>query len=131
MKATVLIPTEIEIKYIDVSLAVRYDDEDIPYDFPLREGNMWNATIEIDSGKIKDYPHNHPYKIFMKVVDQGIYILCDENRKEVARIENNYVPHGVVPGEYGDYVDLNINEHGIITNWPKNPDVSEFFDTND
>jgi hypothetical protein len=41
-------------------------------------------------------------------------------------IEQNYVPHGLIPGEYGDYVSLKINEQGIITNWPKHPDIREF-----
>lgn len=45
----------------------------------------------------------------------------------LATLENEYVPNGIVPGEYGDYIDLKINADGIITNWPKNPDCSKFF----
>ena len=44
----------------------------------------------------------------------------------IADIVQDYVPHGVVPGEYGDYVILKIDK-GRIVNWPAKPDVSEFF----
>ena len=45
----------------------------------------------------------------------------------VASLHHEYVPLGVVPGAYDDYVSLCIDENGIIANWPKKPDVSEFF----
>lgn len=32
---------------------------------------------------------------------------------------------------YGDYVELEIDENGIITNWPKRPDISAFFGGDD
>jgi hypothetical protein len=43
-------------------------------------------------------------------------------------VRDGYVPNDLVPGSYGDYVELSINEEGVITNWPKNPSVDEFFD---
>lgn len=52
MKTTVKIPTEIDIRYVRVHLPVRYEDEDMPYDFPFRNGDWWTAVIDIDSGKI-------------------------------------------------------------------------------
>ena len=63
----------------------------------------------------------------MNVCDSGTYILYNAQEKEVARISRNYVPNDLIPGEYGDYIDLKINKEGFITNWPKGPDVSEFF----
>jgi hypothetical protein len=66
----------------------------------------------------------------MKVNDSGTYILRDGSGDIIAE-RDDYVPHGIIPGEYGDYVDLKINEVGKITNWPKNIDLSGFegFDT--
>lgn len=37
MLHTALIEQEIEIGFIELVLPVRYDDEDIPHDFPLRK----------------------------------------------------------------------------------------------
>jgi hypothetical protein len=127
MKVTVLRPTEIEITHIRVELPVRYEEDDIPNDFPLRGKDWWMAKIEIDTGKIEGWPIRESGYLHMKVCDEGTYKLFDEKGFTVATIEQNYVPHGVIPGEYGDYVELKINEQGIITNWPKKPDVSAFF----
>jgi hypothetical protein len=128
MKATVKIEQEIEIKSIRLALAVRCEGEDIPNDFPMRNGEMWTATVEIDTGKIIGWPVGKSGSVKMKVCDSGTYTLIGADGSTVAEIGGDYVPHGVVPGEYGDYVNLQINADGVITNWPKNPDVSAFFD---
>lgn len=127
MKTNVPITQEIEITHIRLELHVRYGDEELPYDFPLRKGDLWSATVNIDTGKIEDWPQGKSGRVEMKVCDEGTYRLLS-NGKVITSLENEYVPHGVVPGEYGDYVDLQIDATGTITNWPKTPDVSRFFD---
>lgn len=127
MKHTVLIPTEVEIRAISISLPVRYDDEDMPYDFPFRDGDRWLITVDIDSGAIDNWPAGIEFDLYMKVTDEGIYELFGADGKPVALLEDACVPHGVIPGQYGDYVDLKIDRNGIITNWPKDPDVRQFF----
>lgn len=42
-------------------------------------------------------------------------------------IENDYVPNSLLPGKYGDYLALDINEDGVITNWKPNISFKEFF----
>jgi len=127
MKARIPITIEVEITHILVTLPVRYEEEDIPNDFPLRKGDVWSAKIEIDTGKILGWPEGQAGEIdTMKVCDSGSYRLLDANGCIVANIEQDYVPHGVIPGDSGDYVSLKINEAGIITNWPKRPDIREF-----
>lgn len=126
MKATVLRWVEVEITEIHVRLPVRFQEEDIPNDFPLRSGNVWSARIEIDTGRIIDWPDGKDAELYLKVCDEGVYELRNANGR-VAILEGTYVPHGVIPGEYGDYVSLNIASDGVITNWPKRPDVSAFF----
>ena len=133
MKAKIATTIEVNITHVLVNLPVRYDEEDIPYDFPLRVGDTWNAKIEIDTGKIEGWPQGQTGEFYMKVVDMGSYYLLDENGAPVARIVANYVPHGVIPGEYGvipgeygDYVYFKIGANGVITNWPKRPDIREF-----
>lgn len=126
MKAKVKIETEIEVKEIAMNLAVRYGDEDIPNDFPGRKGDTLNLRVEIDTGKIKDFPETLETEISMKVCDEGTYVLLDAQGNQVRALEGEYVPHGLVPGEYGDYVNLKI-KNGIITNWPKRPNLNDFF----
>lgn len=128
MKATIKVEKEIEIDSIRVSLPVRYEEEDIPNNFPLRKGDMWCAQIDLDTGAIRGWPKGQSGELSMKVCDEGTYTLLDKCGGAVSCIEQNYVPHGVVPGKYGDYVELIINADGIITNWPKRPAVSCFFE---
>jgi hypothetical protein len=127
MKTTVMKPVEIEIKSVRIIAHVDHGDEDMPYDFPFRNGDSFSIIVGIDSGKIVNWPQGQAANVYLKVVDRGSYFLLDAFDNEVAAIESDYVPHGVVPGEYGDYLDLQINGDGVVTNWPKEPDVSEFF----
>jgi hypothetical protein len=125
MKIKVKRPVEIEVFTVYVMLPVRHEDEDMPYDFPLRRGDIWEAFIDIDTGKISGWPEGRKGGFYMKVCDSGVYRLISPDGEITER--NDYVPHGLIPGDYGDYVQFEINEQGIITNWPKTPDVSCFF----
>ena len=127
MKITVKVEREFDIKYLSMVLPVKYDDEDMPYDFPFRSGEQWSVTVDIDEGKILDWPQGVSHGLFMKVTDGGVYQLLGPDKELVAMIQD-YVPHSMVPGEYGDYVKLNIDESGVITNWKvdKSRIVSDF-----
>lgn len=127
MKTKIKVEQEIEIHAVHVTLPVRYEEEDIPNDFPFRAGDLWETVIEIDTGKVIGWPVGKSGHLHMKVCDEGSYWLLRRDGSCVAKITQDYVPHGVIPGEYGDYVDLKINAEGIITNWPKKPDVAAFF----
>ncbi len=128
MKAPVMQRVEIEIATVDIKVPVRYGDEDMPYDFPKRSGDVWAITVDIDTGTIRNWP-NYVANVHMKVCDEGEYTLRDASGKEVAKKEFDYVPHGLIPGKYGDYIIMNIDACGVITNWPKRPNVDEFFPT--
>jgi len=121
-----MIKKEVDITTVSVALPCRYEDEDIPFDFPLRNGDMWNAMIDIDTGRIHDWPKGKTGDMFMKICDTGIYKLFDSNQMQVAKIDDGYVPNNLIPGEYGDYVDFKIDEDGKIKNWPSNPNFSDF-----
>jgi hypothetical protein len=125
MKTTIKRPVEIEISHVLIKAPVRYEEEDIPNDFPLRKGDMWTAKVNIDTGQIEGWPKGKDGYLHMKVTDSGSYSLLRPDGTEAALLED-YVP-GVVPGESGDYIILEINTDGVITNWPKKPDVSRFF----
>lgn len=136
MKSSVNVKQEVEIKYVVIDIEPRYigdsEDDDMPSNFPLlnEAKTQWRAKVDIDTGIIQEWPQGDAREMFVKVCDAGIYSLIDAQDNEVAKLDG-YVPHGVVPGEYGDYVSLVIDENGRITNWPKSPDVSEFFDVDD
>ena len=133
MKFKVKRPVEIELKYITIGFPVDADDieEDNLADLiDPAQPNWLEFRVDIETGKIQDFrgDPDESYDIYVKVVDQGSYSLIDSTGSVVAEIEENYVPHGVVPGDYGDYVRFSIHGgKGIITNWPKKPDISEFF----
>ena len=128
---TVKQPVKIDIKFVVIDVPVKSDEEDMPNDFPFRTGDRWRIVVDIESGQIVDWPKGVISAGYMKVTDGGTYRLLDSQQAQHAAIEENYVPHGVVPGNYGDYIELDIDENGIITNWPKKPDVSEFFPEDD
>jgi hypothetical protein len=129
MKFTVTRPIELDIAFVRISIPVR--DEPVEEggmlpNFPFRRGNTWTATIAIEGGRIQNWAAPGTFQLFEKVVDEGTYELLDGAGKVLAKIENDYVPNRVVPGEYGDYVDLEIVD-GVITNWPEQPNPAEFF----
>lgn len=131
MKTTIKRPVEIEIATVKLKLPVRYEEEEIPNDFPFREGDLWEAEINVDTGKILNWPQGKPADMFLTVKDTGYYELFDPAGRSLAKIDDNYVPHGLIPGEYGDVVLFTIDATGTITNWPIRPDVSEFFPEDD
>lgn len=123
------IPTtkQVNVKFIKLSIPVRYGDEDMPYDFPLRQDDNWEAVIDLDTHQIENWPQGKSGSFNMKVCDEGSYYLLDERKETVDEIIQYYVPNGVVPGEYGDYINMEIDETGKVTNMPNPLDLSDFF----
>ena len=126
MKITIVKRVEAVAKYLKMSVDVRYDDEDMPFDAPMRAGDNWEATIDLDEKRIENWPQGQTLSFEdMKVCDQGTYILLDADNNEITRIEG-YVPNKLLPGEYGDYLSLDIDETGKITNWLEWPSLADF-----
>ncbi len=108
---------EIELAAVCCRVAVNYEEEDMPRDFPHRRGDMWDVVIDIDTGQIKDWPSGtKPLDLYMKICDSGSYLLVDKSGAVVRAFKNDYVPD-FIPGEYGDYLDFKIDSTGLITNW--------------
>ena len=126
MKITVKRPFEVNLKKVEVILPVKHGGEVIPYDFPFRIGDIWRATIDIDTGGIDGWPNGRKESMYMKVCDSGSYIVTDENGEIVKRTDD-YVP-SFIPNEYGDYVDFDINERGVIKRWNETiKNIESFF----
>jgi hypothetical protein len=116
MKITVSKPIEIEVTAIRCELPVEHGEEDMPHDFPFRKGNTWSITIDIETGKIHNWPASRePFRLEMKVTDGGVYTLL--SGPQVVAVRDGYVPD-CIPGDYGDYVDFDIVD-GTIINWAK------------
>lgn len=116
MKLIVNRPVEIEVVAIKCELAVRYEEEDIPNYFPLRHGDMWIGTVDIDTGVIRDWPQGKAGSMHMKVCDEGTYTLLGPKGEEIVCLVEEYVPH-CIPGDDGDYVQFDIDETGKVIGW--------------
>lgn len=127
MKTILKIQKQVNIVRLNLQVAVRYDEEDMPNDAPMRNGDMWVATIDLDSQKIDCWPQGKTLEFYMKVCDEGIYTLFDDEGNEVLKREG-YVPNQLLPGEYGDYLELKIDENGVITNWLEDANFDDFKD---
>ncbi len=125
MKVTVIKKEEVEIKFVLIDISPRHlGEEEKPV--PLLTGDTWRVMVDINSGKIHDWPQGEEREYYWKICDAGSYYLLDENEEIALSIDNNYVPNNLLPGEWGDYLDLKINTDGIITNWLKNPTSEDF-----
>jgi len=128
MQIETLKSAKVEIQFIKVVLPVRFGEEQMAHDAPLRTGTIWEATIDIESGKILDWEQGKTLDFYLKVVDMGFYYLLSPDKETVGSILGDYVPD-CLPQEYGDYVDFEINESGFIANWKAavDMDFSPFF----
>lgn len=72
-------------------------------------------TIDVETGQVLNWPKNSPYDFFdVKIVDEGEYILLDKNDEVIAEYEG-YVP--VCLGDYGDYLEFEIDSASNIPEW--------------
>lgn len=116
----------VEARYLEMYVNVRYEEEDIPNDAPFRSGDTWGGIIDLKEKRFIDWPEGKPLKIeYMKVCDEGTYKLFDSKMLPIVE-RNGYVPNSLLPGDYGDYLSLDIDEKGNITNWLKGANLSNF-----
>jgi hypothetical protein len=115
-----------EVAYVYISCPVRYGDEQISYEAPLRCGDCWQAFINVETGQIRDWPQGQSLDLCLKVCDEGAFALIDADCVVIAEHQIYYVPHCTIPGECGDYVELNIDANGVIQNWSPDGTFSGF-----
>lgn len=89
-------------------------------DIGYRPSDYWEIVIDIDNGRVLNWPENFWLKTHYKVCDDGEYVFLDKEGKEVVNItkeyEQYYVPDflALEDSGYGDYVYLNIDNEGNI-----------------
>jgi hypothetical protein len=128
MKHTALVPKTFDVDLLEIRVPVcqsYIDDGDIDANCPFLEDNILRMWIKIDEGKVRDWPGGEQ-KIYLTVCDQGTYILWS-GWDSVERIDCDYVPNKLIPGEFGDTISLEIEDDGTISNWYKKPSLEEFW----
>lgn len=136
MKATVTIEKEVDVKTVEVKAHVRYwedatingvaDEEGTLT--PCRQGDCWCPIIDIDTGIIINWTKGVTADVHFKVCDAGSYFLKDAEGNIVLSRENDYVPNELIPGSYGDYIEMQIDENGKIADWT--PSLDDFTENN-
>lgn len=114
-------------KYLKVCAQPRYwedaclDGEELAENgsFPFRDGNRWTPVIDIEEGRIIDWPEGKTAFVHFKVCDQGDYLLVDGDGNVVGKYRSDYVPDVMCPADngYGDYIIMDIAEDGSISDW--------------
>lgn len=139
MKVTIKVEKEVDIKYCQLKVEPRYWEdstvdgvEDVDGDLiPCREGDLWCPLINIETGEIINWSRGTTANIHYKVCDAGSYYLQDENYKTLLSIEDDYVPNSLIPGEYGDYIVMNVDINGNIKEWKSSPNLEDFLNEED
>lgn len=116
---------EFEAKYLDIKIPVKNGDNDIPFDAPGRVDDVWRARIDLDEKRVVDWPFGVTLEFCSKVVDEGRYILLTALGNQIAD-HAGYVPNQLLPGSWGDYLELNIGPDGKILNWKEDANLSDF-----
>jgi len=128
----------VQVRYLAARCGVRYWEDATVNGvedsngslIPCRDGDDWAPLIDIDAGRIIDWPAGTVADLHYKVCDDGTYQLRDEDNIGVRRI-SGYVPSIMCPeGDgYGDYVKMKIDGEGRIANWKAN-DLQAFLSDN-
>ena len=137
MKALVKTTKEVEIKTLQVKAPVQYTedatvngikDENGDLMPCMKNNEMWEPEIDIDTGIIRNWRQGVKADIHYKVCDSGSYYLLDAEGNTVLSIEENYVPKIMCPKErgYGDYIIIEVDEDGKISGWKAN--IEDFFE---
>lgn len=124
---TVTVSKDVPVKYLLADMEVRYwddckvngieDDDDDPK-MPLKFGDAWIICVDLETGRIVDWPQGITAQTYYTIGDAGIYSVLDADKNEVAKIDG-YVPSMLSPEDsgHGDYAIMNIDENGFIQNF--------------
>lgn len=125
-KVTLTKTFDADVHFIEVEAAVRYWEDASVNDemddsgtlIPLRKGASWCPVINLETGRVLDWPLGTTADIHYKVCDAGLYWLLDVERRRVA-MKNGYVPDflSVNDSGWGDYIIMSIGSDGVISGW--------------
>jgi hypothetical protein len=89
---------------------------------PFRKDDAWCPTIDLQTGKVLNWPEGTAASVHYKVCDDGLYWLLDRDFVRIARYRSDYVPgaflcHG--GNGYGDYIIMDIGPDGRIADYER------------
>lgn len=126
-------PTEAAAATIRCRLPVRYLDEEetraMMEAWPgWGGGPRVEVVLDLDARTVRDWPEGKMARLHLKVVDEGVYDLLDEDGEVLMSLAGAYVP-SCVPGKYGDYVVMSVGPDGVVEGWRPDADqvVSGFW----
>jgi hypothetical protein len=89
----------------------------------------WTIDVDLKTATVRNWKKGVSGYFFDKIRDKGSYCLLD-SFDNVVKYKHHYVPNKAIPPKKGfdDYIELNIDANGKITNWYETPDFSAFKD---
>lgn len=115
MEVEVLKLTKVEIHSVRIEVELHDDvSENLPKHLFNDDGEL-DLLIEVDTGKVMSWQGDEPVVIHDNICNNGIYTLFDKCGDEVARLDNYYIPHDLIPGKRGEYIHIDISADGVIT----------------
>jgi hypothetical protein len=121
MSTPALLIVSAEVRYWEDAEVNGVEDTDGML-IPHRVGELWKPVIDLETGKVIDWPADTVARIHYKVCDAGEYWLADSSANLLRKYGGNYVPDRLLcVGDrgYGDYIILNIGADGLIIGWRK------------
>jgi hypothetical protein len=127
MKFSRMTKQDIPVTHLLAAMEVRYwedarvngvaEDNAAPT-IPFALGETWVLKIELETGRIVDWPQGTTASVHYKVCDAGVYRLLNATG-EIVAVKDDYVPSMLCPkgNGYGDYVIMDISGDGIIDKW--------------
>ena len=91
-------------------------------EMPFADDDFWCPVIDLDNGKIVDWPSGITASIQYKVCDECEIDCVDDEGNVICTNDNNYyVPDFLCPKEkgYGDYIMMEVDENGFIKEYSK------------
>ena len=92
---------------------------------PFRDGAVWKPTINLQTGKVVDWPKGTFARFHYKACDQGEYWLVDKDKVKLAKWNGSYVPDSFLcfgANGYGDYIVFSVDTDGLIKDY-KQPKI--------
>ena len=94
-------------------------------DIGYKPADYWELLIDLNEGRVINWPRGFCIKTYFKVCDDGEYVFLDEGKNEVINITKSfdqyYVPDflALEDSGYGDYVIINIDGNGKIEHFDR------------
>lgn len=132
MNVTITRRIEADARQVRVSVPIRYEENkaELLGKFGV-SGDTLALTIGIDDGQVHGWPADAKgYSVHLKVVDEGSYVVVGANGEILIEVDEDYVPRWFPGPHYGDYLILDIDDTGKVTNWRCSAThLADWFDT--